>query len=285
MSQTERTSVVRFAAYELNLQTAELRKNGRPVKLQDQPARLLALLVSRHGELVPRTEIEQTLWSEDTFVEFDHAINTAMRKVRDALGDDLEKPRFIETVPRKGYRFVAPIENAEGAASLESVPGERDNSKRDLGVQQGAAPTEPAPIAGSDFAMRRDLARGLFLVTQFGYLAIYCSALYFSDPLEEVVQVVYRIQSPLVIPVVIVAASCGIAVRLYLITSLVLSHPAAGEKYLKLFPFVFLLDTLWAMSPLLLVRKLGFGLAFGAISALAYLPFSQRVLVRRIYER
>src|SRR5258705_14014417 len=105
MSQQDGHPRLRFESFDLALRTRELRKEGRLIKLQDQPIKLLALLASRAGELVTRTEIEKALWGEDQFVEFEHGINTAMRKIREALGDDLEKPRFIETLPRKGYRF------------------------------------------------------------------------------------------------------------------------------------------------------------------------------------
>src|SRR5262245_37684999 len=101
---------IRFESFELDLDTAELLKNGRRVRLQDQPARLLALLASRPGELVSRSEIQKTLWEEGQFVEFDHAVNTAIKKVREALDDDPENPKIIETLPRKGYRFIAPVE-------------------------------------------------------------------------------------------------------------------------------------------------------------------------------
>ena len=110
MPDEESPNRLRFDSFEIDLRTRELRKDGRLIKLQDQPIKLLALLVSRPGELVTREEIEKALWNEDEFVEFEHSINTAVRKIREALGDDPEKPRFIETLPRKGYRFIAPVE-------------------------------------------------------------------------------------------------------------------------------------------------------------------------------
>ena len=122
---------VRFESFELDLDTAELLKNGRRVRLQDQPARLLSLLAGRPGELVSRSEIQKTLWEEGRFVEFDHAVNTAIKKVREALDDDPEKPRIVETLPRKGYRFIAPVEWVEDAVpsdepelSVETEPEE-----------------------------------------------------------------------------------------------------------------------------------------------------------------
>lgn len=114
---------------------------------------------------------------------------------------------------------------------------------------------------------------------------MYCAALYKAEAVEEVLARVLAGAAAIVAPLVLVVAMCGIAVRLYLLSSVGLNHPAAGEKFQRLFPALFILDTLWAVSPLLLVRKIGYGLALGAIAALAYLPFSQRTLVLSIYRR
>jgi len=104
---------LRFESFELDLGTGELHKNGRRIRLQEQPSRLLSLLASRRGELVTRIEIQQTLWEEGRFVEFDHAVNTAIKKVREALEDDSDDPKIIETLPRKGYRFIAIVDVVE----------------------------------------------------------------------------------------------------------------------------------------------------------------------------
>src|SRR5690348_14169998 len=100
-----------FGAFEVDLRSGELRKYGLRIKLQDQPFQVLALLLERNGEVVSREELRQKLWAADTFVDFDVGLNSAIKRLRDALGDTAEKPRFIETLPRRGYRFVAPIEN------------------------------------------------------------------------------------------------------------------------------------------------------------------------------
>src|SRR6476620_11432081 len=102
--------LVRFGKFEADLQTGELRKNGVKVPLQGQPFQVCAILLSRSGELVTREELRQEVWPEDTFVDFDHALNTAITKIRVALGDQADNPRFVETLPRRGYRFIAPIE-------------------------------------------------------------------------------------------------------------------------------------------------------------------------------
>src|SRR5512143_1086284 len=98
-----------FGLFELDLRTNQLRQQGRLVHLQEQPLQLLILLAQRPGELFEREEIRQKLWAQDTFVEFDDSVNHAIRKVREALGDSATSPRFIETVPRQGYRFIAPV--------------------------------------------------------------------------------------------------------------------------------------------------------------------------------
>ena len=102
--------IVRFGLFEADLQTGELRKNGVKVPLQGQPFQVCAILLSRSGELVSREELRQEVWPEDTFVDFDHALNTAITKIRLALGDQADNPRFVETLPRRGYRFIAPVD-------------------------------------------------------------------------------------------------------------------------------------------------------------------------------
>ena len=99
----------RFGPFELNTGEESLARNGTRVKVQDLPYRLLVMLVERPGEIVTREEVRQRLWPENTFVEFDNSLGVAIRKVRDSLNDDAEAPRYVETVPRRGYRFVAPV--------------------------------------------------------------------------------------------------------------------------------------------------------------------------------
>jgi DNA-binding winged helix-turn-helix (wHTH) protein/Tol biopolymer transport system component len=102
-------SSIRFGVFEANLRAAELRKNGHKVKLQDQPFQLLAMLLEQPGEVVTREQLRNRLWPIDTFVDFDHGLNAAVKRLRDALGDSAENPRFVETLSRRGYRFIAPV--------------------------------------------------------------------------------------------------------------------------------------------------------------------------------
>jgi Tol biopolymer transport system component/DNA-binding winged helix-turn-helix (wHTH) protein len=103
--------IVRFGTFEVDVQSGELRKSGLKLKLSGQPFQVLAILLERPGEVVTREELQKRLWP-DTFVDVDHNLNTAINKIREALGDSAENPRFVETLPRRGYRFVAPVEGA-----------------------------------------------------------------------------------------------------------------------------------------------------------------------------
>ena len=107
----EPAQVVRFGVFEANRKTGELRKGGTRIRLQDQPFQILWMLLEHPGEVVSREHIQRRLWPEGTFVEFEHSIGTAIKKVRQALGDDADTPRYIETLPRRGYRFIAPVES------------------------------------------------------------------------------------------------------------------------------------------------------------------------------
>ena len=108
-----RVKIMRFGVFELNLTVGELRKNGAKLRLQEQPFRVLALLLERTGDLVTREEIRQKLWPADTFVDFDHSLNTAVNKLREVLGDSASSPRYIETLARRGYRFIAPVQTED----------------------------------------------------------------------------------------------------------------------------------------------------------------------------
>src|SRR6266849_6671102 len=117
---------VRFGAFEADLSSGELRKHGLRIKLQDQPFQILAMLLDRPGEVLTREELHQKLWPTDTFVDFDHGLNNAINRLRDALNDSAEAPRFIETLPRRGYRFISPVESEvipDSLAALGKSPG------------------------------------------------------------------------------------------------------------------------------------------------------------------
>src|ERR1700723_1709515 len=127
---------LRVGEFEVDLRCGEVRRNGDKIKLQQRPFQILSALLERPGDVVTREEIQQKLWPTDTFVDFEHSINTAVNKLREALGDDAENPRFIATLPRHGYCLIAPVEVAEtngacpepDAAPMD--PAGRSSSKR-----------------------------------------------------------------------------------------------------------------------------------------------------------
>jgi len=123
------TRVIRFAKFEVDLRAGELRKNGHRIRLQDQPFQILAMLLEHPGEIVTREEIRQKLWLADTFVDFDHGLNSAVGRLREALNDSASTPRFIETIPRRGYRFIAQLGVESSAAEEPAVA-----SKRAVGI-------------------------------------------------------------------------------------------------------------------------------------------------------
>src|SRR5581483_3539113 len=111
--------VFRFGVYEADSQTGEFRKSGVRLRLQDQPFQVLLLLMERQGELVSREELRQLLWPADTFVDFDRSLNTIVNKIREVLGDSASNPRFIETLARRGYRFLQPVEIVQERGRIE----------------------------------------------------------------------------------------------------------------------------------------------------------------------
>jgi len=127
---------VRFGVFEANLRTGELRRNGSRVKLQDQPFQVLALLLKQPGEVVTREELRARLWPANTFVDFDHGVNAAIKRLRDALGDSAENPRFVETLARRGYRFVGPVtRNGADSDNSAPVPEAARKAARQLGAR------------------------------------------------------------------------------------------------------------------------------------------------------
>jgi DNA-binding winged helix-turn-helix (wHTH) protein/Tfp pilus assembly protein PilF len=115
---------VRFATFEVDLRSGELHKQGIKIKLHDQPFQVLTMLLEHPGELVTREQLHQKLWPSDTFVDFDVGLNSAIKRLRDALGDSAEEPRYIETLPRRGYRFVAPVATHPQGIPQTQVPAE-----------------------------------------------------------------------------------------------------------------------------------------------------------------
>src|SRR5215470_1982898 len=154
-----KSTIARFGVFEVDVSSGELRKQGRRIRLQDQPFAVLTVLIERAGNVVTREELRSRLWAADTFVDFDHSLNTAVNKLREVLGDSATNPRFVETLARRGYRFVA------------EVHWELDQTRE-------AAPPALLRHPELDIPMpHRGLTRSLFALIQVMYLIFYLLAL------------------------------------------------------------------------------------------------------------
>ncbi len=121
MEQVSSSRTLKFGPYVVDLAAGEVRKNGYRIRLQEKPLRVLVLLAERQGQLVTREELKNRLWPDETFVDFEAGLNTAVSKLRDSLFDSADKPRYIETIPRRGYRFLAPVEFENGHRQADVV--------------------------------------------------------------------------------------------------------------------------------------------------------------------
>jgi cholera toxin transcriptional activator len=283
MPEASSGKIVRFGTFEVDLVSGELRKNGTRIRLQEQPFQVLAMLLERPGEMVTREDLRSQLWPGDTFVDFDHGLNTAVNKLREALSDAAANPRFVQTVARRGYRFIAPVQDdgkGEGQAAngATSVALSRNLDGRSQGTGAELHPDLEVPFP------RRELTRGLFILIQVMYLIFYLAALLGW-------QEVHRIANSFlpgggavaIVTAVLLTAGIGIPLRCYLISGAGFDHRRLGEKFRQLFPAILAMDELWAIAPFLLMENIGFGAAFAATAGLLYLPFSERSLVRLAY--
>ena len=265
--------IARFGVFELDLAAGELRKSGVRMRLQGQPFQVLALLLERAGEVVTREELQQKLWAADTFVDFDHSLNTAINKVREALGDSASSPRYVETMARRGYRFIAPVHSEVPKTAVNIQPSAPEPS-----LTAAIHPELEVPIP------RRGVTRGLFALVQIMYLCFYLAALFRLHAIEGIADsFLPGWGATALVGAVMVTAGVGIPLRCYLISAVGFDYQRLGEKFRQMFAFVLALDELWAVAPFLLIEKIGIGAAFAVSAALLYVPFSERTLVRMAY--
>jgi cholera toxin transcriptional activator len=273
--------IARFGVFELDLAAGELRKSGAKLRLQEQPFQVLAMLLERAGDVVTREELRQKLWPADTFVDFDHSLNTAVNKLRETLGDSASSPRSIETLARRGYRFIAPVQNSEGTGALVR-PAERSSAVGTFAQDSPNAlhPELEVPVP------RRGLTRGLFALAQVMYLIFYVVALFRLHAVQVIADSFFPgWTATALVATVMVTAGVGIPLRCYLLSAVGFDYQRLGEKFQQMFPFILALDQIWAVAPFLLIQKIGLGAAFAASAALLYVPFSERTLIRMAYVR
>ena len=288
--------IARFGLFEVDLAAGELRKSGVKLRLQGQPFQVLALLLERAGDVVTREELQQKLWPSDTFVDFDHSLNTAVNKLRETLGDSASSPRYIETLARRGNRFIAPVQKV-GTGEMKTgrmKTGRMGTGRVGTGAfarsaerSEASAPQASPEVLHPDLEVpipRRSLTRGLFALIQAMYLIFYVAALFRLHPILAIADsFLPGWGATALLATVMVTAGVGIPLRCYLLSAIGFDYLRLGEKFQQMFPFILALDQLWAVAPFLLIQKIGLGAAFAASAALLYVPFSERTLIRMAY--
>ena len=269
----------RFGTFEADAATGELRKQGVRIKLNAQPFQVLLLLLGHPGQLLTREEISRDLWPDGTFVDSEHGVNSAVNRIREALGDTASNPRFIETLARRGYRFVAPVERI----ALNEDPSPITTEQ--IATAQAAIPTEPATnprfrILASPQELPKasyPVVQTLFILLQCMYLGFYIGAL---ANLAEIADLFLPLpRATQAFAILIVTAAILIPVRAFVLSAALFHAPGAREKFLRIWPFLLVLDELWSLSPFLLLHHINFGLALACATLLVYSPFAQRSLV------
>jgi cholera toxin transcriptional activator len=267
----------RFGVFEADSTTGELRRKGVRIKLHSQPFQVLFMLLERPGEMVTREEINRELWPDGTFVDYEHGVNSAVNRLREALGDEASNPRFVETLPRRGYRFLAPVERI---ALDEDV-----STAAQVSEQPPATPVESTPgFLDRMLATPEDLPKSshnvvqtLFVLLQVMYLGFYVGALANLTEINELFSPLQFATQAFI--VMIVTAALLIPVRTFLLCAVLFHAPGIRQKFLKMWWFLLPLDCLWSLAPFLLLHHINYGLALACMTPLVYSPFAQRSLI------
>jgi cholera toxin transcriptional activator len=286
----------RFGVFEADAATGELRRQGMRVKLNAQPFQVLLMFLEKPGQLLTRDEISRVLWPEGTFVDYEHGVNSAVNRIREALGDTAGSPRFVETLARRGYRFLAPVELiAEDRVPLERIADRINSSdvgRPVLSDSPSDASSDPAaPPSQSDPQPRmrilstpEDLPKTsypvvqtLFVLFQLMYLGFYIGTLANLAEIESLVSPLPA--ATLVFRFLFVTAAILIPARAFILCAALFHAPGFRGKFLTLWPFLLFSDELWSLSPFLLLHHINFGLALACTALLVYSPFAQRSIV------
>lgn len=275
----------RFGIFEADAATGELRRRGVRIKLNAQPFQVLLMLMDRPSQLLTREEISRELWPEGTFVDYEHGVNSAVNRIREALGDTAGNPRFVETLARRGYRFIAPVERidpSEGMTSADQATNPETSAA--VAADQSASGEErEAKLLDRILATPEELphashrtVKALFVLLQLMYVGFYVGALANLAEIEDLLSPLPK--ATLAFNVLIVTAAILIPMRAFVLTAVLFHAPGARGKFLKLWPFLLAFDELWALSPFLLLHHINFGLALACTTLLVYSPFAQRSL-------
>lgn len=259
----EKAPSYRFGEFCLEQNSARLLRGEAEIDLPPRAYQVLTFLIENRDRVVTKQELVDALW-KDTFVT-DDALVQAISMIRHALNDSAESPQFIRTRPRIGYQFIADVDT-QGTVPPTETPAD-------------ATSIWVAPVS-------RRTSRRLMLLIQLGYLGLYSITLFNLEIAAPVLARTLLQPTPLAhlaLPLLVVLALIGVAVRLYLLTTVALDHPATARQYGRLRPALFVLDLLWAFTPLLLAEETGLPIALVLIPVLVYAPFSQATLIRSAY--
>jgi len=277
----------RFGTFEADAASGELRRRGILIKLSAQPFQVLLMLLDRPGQLLTREEISRELWPDGTFVDYEHGVNSAVNRIREALGDTAGNSRFVQTLARRGYRFIAPVDRIavnwdQPAATTEpwATPMVFRSSQ-----EPTATPAKPeSKLFDRILASPEDLPKApyplvqtLFVLMQLMYLAFYVGALANLAEIHSLLSVLSSAAETFT--VLIVTAAILIPVRAFVLCAVLFHAPGVREKFLKIWPFLLAVDILWSLSPFLLMHHINFGLALACTTLLVYSPFAQRSLI------
>ncbi|HEY7338224.1 MAG TPA: winged helix-turn-helix domain-containing protein [Bryobacteraceae bacterium] len=285
--------VFRFGVFEADEVAGELRKHGVRIKLHSQPFQVLTMLLEKPSAVVTRDEMRQRLWGGETFVDFDHGLNTAVSKIRDALGDSASTPRYVETVAGKGYRFLAPVTLQESVPDWSNQPVAVAAGTADAGIAATSVVSAAEPLdarspraIGSLLttpedlpAAPRKLVRTLLLLIQTMYLGFYFGALANLNEIHDIFLETNQPHPVWLMTLLVTTGTVLIPVRLFLLSAVALDFHGLPSKFGKLFPALLALDLLWAVSPFLLVHHISAGFALALSAPLIYAPFAQRSLI------
>ncbi len=285
----------RFGVFEADAATGELRRQGMRVKLNAQPFQVLLMLldcyVDQPGQLLTRDEISRVLWPEGTFVDYEHGVNSAVNRIREALGDTAASPRFVETLARRGYRFLAPVERLpvertvdgpdSGVAQQPALPESKTSALKDPAVH----PRLPEPQSRSRILSSPEdlpktsfpVVQTLFVLFQLMYLGFYIGALANLAEIEDLLSPLPA--ATLVFRALFITAAILIPARAFVLCAALFRAPGFRAKYLILWPFLLAFDLIWSLSPFLLLHHINFGLALACTALLVYSPFAQRSIV------
>jgi cholera toxin transcriptional activator len=268
----------RFGVFEADSTTGELRRNGLRVKLHAQPFQVLFLLLERPGEILTRDEICRELWPDGTFVDYEHSVNSAVNRLREALGDRANNPRFVETLARRGYRFVAPVERV-GIEEDDALPAASVREDNPVALAEPKAGFFDGVLAAPEDLPRssHSVVQTLFVLLQIMYLGFYAGALANLRQISELFSSMRF--STEAFTVMVATAALLIPVRAFLLCAVLFHAPGTRQKFLKMWWFLFPLDGLWSLAPFLLLHHITFGLALACMTLLVYSPFAQRSLV------